>query len=505
MPHDFGVQRFPPALEIPEFIRHDTQYPAPEKSPSDTPARCYHIQIAYVSRLVALCDYFAHSDAFSGTLEERERAAAWFVELQLIFLTGNADCGGEWEMQFRQNPDNVCQMQWRANDGEAWNLMFDYALCLDSFFGGGQLATQEQINIVMSQQQSLNVIYDGTIASIAPNMVYDSSPRDDYRDLAICAYFQTVMAGFAEFSGTYETRYSGWYWDVGRFVNDLMIVVAPVIALIGVAVTGGVITWPFYLLSAVAVALAEEIGPMIEEYDLTPLNDEGLILQILCLVRSNLAGDDVSEAEFNAAFNGADLLPGMNADTYDALVKVVSKRVTYLSFLDACSQIVLKLESGEIEYTCPCSTWEKSWDFEASDGDYSLFVHGNLWSDPDPDPRGEWVNTEGWETRILESARRHLNIHNVQSIHWQCVGIEAELAHPAGVRTSYQVSLGVGLNEYAETKVLDENPAHTHLQWDGLPFECNCVLLEMSFNGNVNSRVRSITVRGIGEEPSWLP
>jgi len=115
------------------------------------------------------------------------------------------------------------------------------------------------------------------------------------------------------------------------------------------------------------------------------------------------------------------------------------------------------------------------------------------------------VNGEGWETRILTGNARHLNIHLPQSIHWQCVGIECELEHPAGTRLSYQCTLGLGLNEYAEAKVLDTNPTHTHLQWDGLPFECNCVLLEMSFNADVNSRVRSITVRGIGDQPSWLP
>lgn len=505
MPNDPSEVFFPHATELPDFIRHDIEYPAPQKSPADTPARCYHIQVGYISRLVALCDYFAHSDGFSGSLEERERAAQWFTELQLIFLSGNLDCGNEFDMQFRQNPDNTCQLQWRQNDGEAWQLMFDYGLCFANVLTGNGMVDNITLTVMQQQSQTLNVDYDGTIASIAPNMVYDSSPRDAFRDLAMCVWLAQALAEIAELAGTYQSRYSGWFWDTYRFIHDLVGDVVPFIVF-GLQLAGLLpVSWFIYVAFAVGVALNEAIGQAIEEYDLTPFNDEGLILQALCVARANLAGDDVSEAEFNDAFNGADLIPGMNTDSYNVLVALVNNHTAYLNFLDATSQIVLQLEDGYLEYACPCDTWEKSWDFALTDGDWSLSVHGNLWTDPDPAPRGEWVDGEGWETRILETDRRHLNIHIPTSSHFQCVGLEVDLEHPAGVRLSYQCTLGVGLNEYADPKVIDTNPAHTHLQWDGFPTEANCVLLEMSFNGNVNSRAVSVRVRGIGTQPSWLP
>lgn len=89
----------PPLSENPEHFRHERPAKLPRAGPFGLPARWYRIHVDYIPMLVALCDYMVHSDAFEGTSEQREIAAARWGDLQYLLMTGTID-GSTGEMDY---------------------------------------------------------------------------------------------------------------------------------------------------------------------------------------------------------------------------------------------------------------------------------------------------------------------------------------------------------------------------------------------------------------------
>ncbi|KKM74444.1 hypothetical protein LCGC14_1400210, partial [marine sediment metagenome] len=81
-------QFLPDNSENKDHIRHKTPLDAARSSPYATPARWYRIHVDYIPPLLALCDYYIHSDAHVGTPGEREELSQWWVDLQILLMTG---------------------------------------------------------------------------------------------------------------------------------------------------------------------------------------------------------------------------------------------------------------------------------------------------------------------------------------------------------------------------------------------------------------------------------
>lgn len=83
-------QYLPDDDENPEHLRHQRPLDLARGSPFDLPARWYRIQKDYVATLIAMCDYFKHTDAHKGTPSEKELAVARWGELQIYLMQGSA-------------------------------------------------------------------------------------------------------------------------------------------------------------------------------------------------------------------------------------------------------------------------------------------------------------------------------------------------------------------------------------------------------------------------------
>jgi len=114
------------------------------------------------------------------------------LSLRLIDPAYQTDCG-EGQMEFRQDPNNACQLQYRHAGEVNWTLMFDYSLCQPS---------QLEFNLVLSRLTSVvnnqyTTIYDGTPGSInpqSPTWFMDTAP-DSARKIALCMASKTFVDG----------------------------------------------------------------------------------------------------------------------------------------------------------------------------------------------------------------------------------------------------------------------------------------------------------------------
>ncbi len=98
------MQFLPQNSENPEHLRHKKVLELARDTPYETPARWYRIHVDYIPALIALCDYYVHEDAHQGTPEEKELMSRYWVELQILLMTGTIEEG----TQMTEGDDPFC-------------------------------------------------------------------------------------------------------------------------------------------------------------------------------------------------------------------------------------------------------------------------------------------------------------------------------------------------------------------------------------------------------------
>ena len=367
-----------------EWQRHDYPTAALTRSARSSPHRCYHIATNYVQLMLALLDYYAYPSAFLGTPEENQQSAAWVTDLQILLMTGNLACRNDVGMRFRQSPDNPCIMQVSYDDGENWTDMFNFATCLDHATPNLIISQAVQVLVQLSINQVLQ-IYDHTVASVAPDMAHDETPTDDYRDLAMCALIAQIMSGVWSIAINTEPQFSGFKWDLYRWLNKAASDVVTVCSWILTAIAPDM-TIADYVIFNLAQELAKQNIDSAREWDITALRDETLISLLVCYAMAQVSGDTVSFDQWSGMFAGSDSLPGMTTDAYDFIIAVFGDEDAYAAFIYSVNELVAALESGDATYTCPCGEFEH------------VFTPGSGLDTWNVVVNGEWVEGLGWRS-----------------------------------------------------------------------------------------------------------
>jgi len=343
-----------------DVLRHKIPIEPPREGPHGSPHRCFHIQVDYIEAMLAVVDYYAHPDAFTGTLAQREQAAQWFIDLQLLLMMGNMDCSGDIDMRIRQSSTDPCVLEVSYDGGGSWQTGFDYGLCM--LKQAAQSSPDISIMLYQSQQQTIELMdtYDGTPESIAPGMEYDGTGADDFRDLAVCAAIAKVVLLAAAASSGLLQDLDNLLWDVNQKTLRLMEELIKIGEAISSATDGGddlvgkVFWW-------VARNYHETSTAFWEEHTPTPaLGDKENRRAIICYAFDNVAGDDFDYGSYRDMFAGVSSLEGVTDDDEFLLADFVLSTEIYVNILEWLEEFNADLIAGDVTYYCPCGEWEES-------------------------------------------------------------------------------------------------------------------------------------------------
>lgn len=208
-------------------------------------------------------------------------------------------------LDFRQNPDNLCLLQYSEDGGGTWVDMFNYDLCRASSGGG--------MTINIAYDIDMDILIENYVDEPSDidcdNVYYDSSGDDDYRDAAKCLALKimidTICESLADDRENAKKR--------NAFITTVMAVVATgmasgVLGAVNVAlglmtgglalIVGGAIT------AAVAIAVSQSLIDDVGEDD---LRNQTLRDMVACCAYDQLSGftdwQTSGQEEFQTALN----------------------------------------------------------------------------------------------------------------------------------------------------------------------------------------------------------
>lgn len=405
-------------VENPEFIRLNLPARTPEHAPTDEPTICYRINSDYIGYVLAGIDPFSHSDAFVGTQEEREQAAAWFVELQILLMTGNVSCGEVDGMQLRQNPSNPCQLEQSFDNGASWSLAFDYSLCFRESKGTNITIVNNNMAEAVAFANAIAETWGGTWQELAPGMDYDLSITDEQRDNAYCYALQLFLNQVGLILGEMEA--SGWSgWDIAEIVAWIVASGAPMV--IGWAAYAGKTLHPAVLLATtiaevVAIVAIDWLGGHEEAPEISDFLSAATQESLICCGMDVVGGMTPSALRFAQMFDVCDdvTLDGLSQAAVIALLDSERMYTVYLTVVQAAFEA---LERGQI-FNCPCAVetitfelttesgvepdtyyGEQTWENSPDDAGCYLYVPegGVFFGD---ETTGQYINYRGVSMRI---------------------------------------------------------------------------------------------------------
>src|SRR5574342_22921 len=373
-------------LKKPFFAPFMAAYEPPAAGVHDAPRVCLSINEEWAQFACGALYSLLVDERWLGTAEERHRAEGQVNQLMYAIYYGNVSCEGELDMRIRQSTENPCLLEVSYDGGATWQPGFDFSQCLAQAGGGYpvvSVAVQNQINLEVNNW--LNA-YDGTVASVAPNMVHQADGKNDERDEAVCAGIYQILVYVRSLAINKPKHHQGWLWDFWRVLDDLANVAFDVLWWVGDYL---IPDWTIAdeVLIATGKRIQKEIGSFLEGYDITPLQNEDVIMALLCYAYNTADGATVTYAEFSHMFDGCAVVPGMTGSAQDFLVKLVNDEEYFVTFIASVNDFVDALAAGTIAYDCPCNEWTHVFDFALSNGGWVVYVHDNMWTDPNPPPK----------------------------------------------------------------------------------------------------------------------
>lgn len=158
-----------------------SELPAPTAAIDASPFVCFHVNREWLPYLIGAWATLTRASIYSGTFEEKKFAVLEAENFLCTIHSGNVQCEDAM-IDFRQNPANVCQLEYSTDGGVTWLLAFDYSRCR-------RASVTLNVDSYIDASTTINndvAVYQGDILNLAPAWAYGDSD-DIYRDAAMCA------------------------------------------------------------------------------------------------------------------------------------------------------------------------------------------------------------------------------------------------------------------------------------------------------------------------------
>lgn len=233
----------------------DFNWVAPEADILDPPYNCYKINIDWQPFIMGFVSHLNTVAVWGDAVEDN------YIGIDQInkFLAQVNDC-----MRLRQNPSNLCQLEQSLDGGATWEIAFDYGLCLS------QQKSSDYLDKYGDDLTAIESDYDGTVASIAPDAIYDGSPDDAIRNIVLCETLGYVIWSACQIEKARRE-------DVALNVvgSALLMLVIGIVSLVS-----GMIMTPFIL--AVAGGLMGSLAGIFDEISDELLDDNAVQEAVKC-------------------------------------------------------------------------------------------------------------------------------------------------------------------------------------------------------------------------------
>lgn len=330
----------------------------------DAPLRCLVLNEEWFKHVGGAIEVLTEWRAWVDDYDERSDSVQEILKI----------LSGEYCMfQLRQNPSNSCLMEQSLDNGATWTTAFDYSQCISPALAS------ESLNDSIDALNQLIADYDTTVASIAPDMVYDSSATDDIRDLALCHALNEIVDLMCEAELEYRRQIA--------LASTITAIMLALLAVVITVATAGTAT-PFYL--ALSASLAGGFGVLFGGLSEAILTDETAKDAVVCCMRDALAGSTLAKIDFEESLDACGFTGGTNeAQLAGAISELLTEDNMYTSFLDYMQRAYRLAEIGIADCPCP-EDWEYTIDFTVEDGVADGWAIAN-WSDG-------WFNGLGYRS-----------------------------------------------------------------------------------------------------------
>lgn len=315
--------------------------PIPIPDIHDSPLFCAMVNGDWLSHVLGVLGVLGELDSWQGDDEQRDAAIQQVERLLADFAEGCA------MLLLRQNPENPCQLEQSADGGDTWTLAFDYSLCVATSPQEGLLIDL----LIKVNEDNLGDDYDGTPESIDPDLVYDDSANDRYRDLALCNSISLFIQLVIEVEiGNREDTLD---WQDGVVAVGIHLLTA-----VGNALGFGA---AYALFWAVYRVFAKGMIEYLKGVSTAVLSDENAIQDAKCCMFAAMLDQDPTELVFSAALDGCGFTPGSNSsELVLGIQPLLHDTDIYLSFIDSMADGLDLVKQGVV-LDCTCATWSYLW------------------------------------------------------------------------------------------------------------------------------------------------
>lgn len=282
-----------------------------------------------------------------GDTRAAQAAAIW---TELYIKTLKIGC---WDM-LRQNPENACEIQIKTCglDPDSWTTLIDIGACIDTHVQGIVDSAAESL------LQKLLDQWDGSVDSIAPDLIYDGSTDDTWRDELQCIALGILVDALCE--GEAERRTRGETWS-NSIINAVNFFAAGALGMAG----------PAGWLAALALTLANGARAVITAWNaaiVIDLQNEFVRDEITCFMYDNLRGGTPTLGAFQQSLDGyTGSIAG--ADVIGNAVKAtIQDFEVYVTYLNMLQEVHPLAKAGFLEGGCPCNQWEHEF-FDGNGGE----------------------------------------------------------------------------------------------------------------------------------------
>lgn len=328
-----------------------------------------------------------------GDTRARDAAQVW----RDVLVTGVVEgCGGLADMlDFRDNPLDMCEVQYSHDGGLTWQTAFRKDNCGLSVGGISITIAQEAITTINNN----NIIYAGDIINIAPLWAYTAGVTD----ICLCWCIRKFVESICLWRMAQMTDNTDLL-NISKFAEDAI----DIFGIVGIAVTsiGG------NPLGTAVVgcgwALAKKGFELLNahlENDRALFEDEDAREVVACWMYQNLKGATPQYLPWSTSldnFVGGDDAENAIMETVKVALGSEDLYVEYLLLVEDLNSLSVSLP------TCPCSDrWEHHWDFVTHGAD-TWAVEGTY---------GRWEDGIGFVNEDRHWPPDHSNLLEYLTLH----------------------------------------------------------------------------------------
>jgi hypothetical protein len=271
-----------------------------------------------------------------------------FMNFPLAIIARNVGVSVGELMRLRQSPVDDCLLEQQIGT-ESWTPAFDFSLCKSDSLG-------DTINNIIQGTiiiQNINTIYDGTPASVAPDV--DGS---DNANAALCHALTVLINALLDVAATHAG---------GGFTTDELLTIATrsVFGSAVVVLAGG----PLGLAVAIGAFVGLLTAGYFDQSDPETWTDEEFRDELVCCAYVTLIGSAPSRPAFESAFSGCGFAAESPQEQAAAfLTDAFANLDVYLTFLNYTQQAVAYAASGVISECFECTADCELTDFRTTLG-----------------------------------------------------------------------------------------------------------------------------------------